>query len=247
MTCRLVAAATLLVLAAGTAGAQSTASTVRMASTALGQRTFSVLLPAGYDQTSDRYPVLYLLHGGGQDHTAFMARRNFARRARVVDMIVVMPAADRGGASPALAARYEDFLARELAAYVDANYRTVATAQGRAIAGLSQGGMFAVGTGLRYPEVFGIVGAFSAAQPRGEPALPAEHAASWFYVSCGAADSLLPVSRRLVEQLRQRNVPHDYHEIPGFGHEWAFWDPQLDAFFQQLLVRPGWRAARSRP
>lgn len=216
---------------------------MRIPSLDIGQRVFSVLLPAGYEQSETRYPVLYLLHGGGQDHTAFMARRDFAKRARIIDMIVVMPAADRGGNSPALVTRYEDFLARELVASVDANFRTVATPSGRAIAGLSMGGMFAIGTGLRYPEVFGIVGAFSAAAPRAGQPLPAENVATYFYISCGAADSLLGVSRQLVDALRGAGAAHEYHEIPGLGHSWAFWDPQIDAFFQRLLTRPGWHAA----
>jgi len=172
---RFIVFALAMVAGAGSAAAQSTARTIRIPSADIGQRVFSVLLPTAYDQSTARYPVLYLLHGGGQDHTAFMARRDFARRARVVDMIVVMPAADRGGTTPALVTRYEDFLARELVAYVDANFRTLAAPSARAIAGLSQGGMFAIATGLRYPDVFGIVGAFSAAAPRSEQPVPAEN------------------------------------------------------------------------
>jgi putative tributyrin esterase len=243
---RFLAFAFVLFSAAGSAAAQSTARTLRIPSADIGQRVFAVLLPAAYEQSEARYPVLYLLHGGGQDHTAFMARRDFARRARVVDMIVVMPAADRGGSSPALLTRYENFLARELIAYVDANFRTVATPSGRAIAGLSMGGMFAIGAGLRYPDVFGIVGAFSAAAPRTERPAPAENATTYFYISCGAADSLVDVSRRLVDSLRRANAAHEYHEIPGFGHSWAFWDPQIDAFIDRLRTRPGWHAASAR-
>jgi putative tributyrin esterase len=239
---RVTALALALLAAAGSAAAQSTARTLRIPSAEIGQRVFSVLLPAAYEQSTARYPVLYLLHGGGQDHTAFMARRDFARRARVVDMIVVMPAADRGGTTPALVTRYEDFLARELVAYVDANFRTTATPSARAIAGLSQGGMFAIGTALRYPDVFGIVGAFSAAAPRSEQPVPAENVTTYFYISCGAADSLVGVSRQLVDSLRRVNAAHEYHEIPGFGHSWAFWDPQIDVFVERLLSRPGWRA-----
>lgn len=243
MSLRFAVVAVALLAPASGAWAQSAARTIRIPSAEIGQRTVSVLLPARYEDSEARYPVLYLLHGGGQDHTAFMARRDFARRARTVDMIVVMPAADRGGIPPILATRYEDFLARELVTYIDANFRTVTTPAGRAIAGLSMGGMFAVGTGLRYPDIFGTVGAFSAAAPRAEQPMPAENAGTYFYVSCGLEDSLVPISRQLVQRLKQRDVAHEYHEIPGFGHSWAFWDPQIDAFFQRLLTRPGWHAA----
>jgi S-formylglutathione hydrolase FrmB len=236
-----------LVLVASNAPAQSTARTVRLQSQTIGLRTFAVLLPAGYDETDRRYPVLYLLHGGGQDHTAFMARREFAKRARTVEMIVVMPAADRGSAPAWMVTQYEDFLATELAPYIDANYRTTASAQGRAIAGLSMGGMYAVGTGTRHAGVFGIVGAFSPAAPRADATAPPGDSMQYFYVSCGQADSLLPVSRKLAATLAARNVAHEYHEIPGFGHAWDFWDPQIDEFFRRLTTRPGWRRVTAAP
>jgi S-formylglutathione hydrolase FrmB len=102
------------------------------------------------------------------------------------------------------------------------------------------GGMFAVGTGLRYPEVFGTVGAFSPAAPRTDVPPPGDGSGTYFYVSCGTADSLLPVSRRLVERLTQQNLPHEYHEIPGLGHSWDFWDPQIDTFFDWLRTHRGW-------
>jgi S-formylglutathione hydrolase FrmB len=213
-----------LLLAATAADAQSTARTVRVQSREIGLRAVAVLLPADYEQSSARYPVLYLLHGGGQDQTAFMARRDFARRARTVDMIVVMPAADRGGIPPTMTTRYEDFLAIELVAYIDANFRTIAAAPSRAIAGLSMGGMFAVGTALRYPRLFGTVGAFSPAAPRTEAPPPDPGADVFFYVSCGTLDS-------------QHEIAHQYHAIPGFAHSWDFWDPQLDVFFRVLARR----------
>src|SRR5688572_18384572 len=83
----LVAAA--LASSAGVARSQ-TARTVRFES-ATGQATVAVLLPADYDSTALRYPVLYLLHGGTQNHTAFPARSWFTRDASHRRMTVVMP------------------------------------------------------------------------------------------------------------------------------------------------------------
>lgn len=241
----LASAATLALVVALTTPSQgqSTARTVRIQSQAIGLRNVAVLLPTGYDSTDKRYPVLYLLHGGGQDHTAFMARRDFAARARKVEMIVVMPAADRGGLPASVVARYEDFLARELVPYIDANYRTQAEQGGRAIAGLSMGGMFAAGAGSRHPSVFGFVGGFSAAFRPESSAPPGPDEAPYFYLSCGTLDSLLSANRQWVQQLKKRNVAHEYHEIPGYGHAWDFWDPQIDTFIQFLSKRPGWTPA----
>jgi enterochelin esterase-like enzyme len=243
MTRAYLAVSVLALACASNASAQSTAKTVRIQSEALGTRTFAVLLPLTYDQSTTPYPVLYLLHGGGQDHTAFMARPGFARRARQVEMIVVMPAADRGGLSPAAVGRYEDFIARELVPYVDMNFRTIPAASGRAIAGLSMGGMFAAGAGSRYPAVFGVVGAFSAALRGESPSPPAADLAPTFYISCGTLDPLLAVNRQWVQSLQAGNVPHEYHELRGYGHSWDFWDPQIDTFVHYLATARGWSVA----
>lgn len=241
---RVLPALLISVLTSATAAAQ--ARTVRVPSPAYGgsERIVAVLLPPRYADTDKRYPVLYLLHGGGQDHSAFMARSAFVRTSRRNEMIVVMPAADRsfGGGADAQA-RYETFLATELVPYVDAQYRTIASPEGRAIGGISQGGGFAASTALRYPEVYGAVGALSPAfrgtSSDANPGRPAPR----FYVSCGTADSLMPASRQLVRLLESRNIPHEYREIPGGDHSWRVWDDELGVFIDLLGRQPGWRGA----
>ena len=131
---------------------------VRHASASLGsERIFSILLPSGYADSDTRYPVVYLFHGGGQDHTAFMARAIFPALARKQDAIFVMPAADRNYSSLSAdgQARYNAYVASELVDYVDANYRTIASPQARAIAGISMGGRIATMTALQHPQRFG--------------------------------------------------------------------------------------------
>lgn len=234
----------LLLVLASTSDAGAQARTVRLPSPTYGgaARVFSVLLPLGYADAERRYPVLYLLHGGGQDHSAFMARRAFVPAARRNEMIVVMPAADRTIRGADAQARYETFLATELVPYIDEHYRTVATQAARAIAGISQGGGFAASTALRYADVFGVVGAFSAAF---REATIAEGAgtATHYYVSCGTADALLPLSRRLVDLLQMRKLSHEFREIPGGEHSWEVWDSELAAFVDILAARGGWRPA----
>lgn len=236
----LVAAGVLL--AAHTAAAQ-TARTIRVPSPEGGQRVFAVLLPASYDTGDARYPVLFLLHGGGQDHTAFASRSRIMQAARRMEMIVVMPAADRavGSRGADAMAAYEDYLARDLVAYVDANYRTDPNPTSRAIAGISQGGMFAATTALRHPGVFGTVGAFSAAFRAARVAQPpAATQDAYFYVSCGTADSLLQNSRDLVALLASRTIGHEFHAIPGGQHDWSVWDGEAERLFDLLVTRQGW-------
>jgi len=206
-----------------------------------GNRVFAVLLPLSYETSQARYPVVYLFHGGGQDHTAYMARTAFAPMARRHEFIVVMPAADRSysGLGPEAQSRYHDFVATELVDYVDAHYRTIPDREGRAIAGLSMGGRIATMTGLRHPDRFAAVGAFSAAlRPDVEPAIQNVTApAPFFYVSCGTQDSLLAINREFILWLMERDLPHEYREAPGLGHTWALWDEQVGVFFDVLESR----------
>jgi putative tributyrin esterase len=129
-----------------------------------GQRAVTVLLPTGYAQSGRRYPVLYLLHGGGQDHTAFASRGWFGTQASRA-MIIVTPNAGESWYVNSVVdpkARYEDFVVRDLVSYIDANYRTIATRQGRAVAGVSMGAWGAMLLGLKHHQLFGAVGALSA-------------------------------------------------------------------------------------
>ena len=214
----------LLVIAAsfmaGTVDAAAQARTIRMPSSS-GERIFAILLPPSYDTSQTRYPVVYLFHGGGQDHTAFMARTAFTPMARKHEFIVVMPAADRSYSAlgPEAQGRYHDYVAGELVDYVDSHYRTIPTKERRAIAGLSMGGRIASMTALAHADRFSAVGAFSPAiRPDAEEAVqnvPA--AAPFFYISCGTQDSLLPINREFVSWLMARDLPHEYREASGHG------------------------------
>jgi len=239
---------------AGGASAQSrTARTIRVESAAIGSPvTVAVLTPVDYDSTTLRYPVVYLLHGGTQNHTAFPARSWFTRDASARRMIVVMPSLqpllfnERNGQP----APIEEFLGRELPAYIDANYRTVTDHRARAIGGISMGGYGATLLGLKRPDVFGAVGAISAALSTGRrpgdvanliAALTPE-TSPYFFIACGFADGVLPASRELSAQLRGRQIRSELREVPG-GHSWEVWDPEVKAFFDALARLPGWAPA----
>jgi S-formylglutathione hydrolase FrmB len=249
------------------------ARTVRITSPSLGNSdyAFAVLLPTGYDTSTKRYPVLFLLHGGGQTHTAFPSRNWFTREAAARDMIVVLPNGGRSfyaNAARLSNSRYEDLVATDLVQYVDSHYRTLGTREGRAIAGISMGGFGSALIALRHPDLFGTAGPLSAplASARsagdgpsqvifGAPDSDESRArdpltlvtqldpehAPYFYVACGLDDSLLGASRAFEKLLSARNLPHRYVEVPG-GHTWTVWDEQLKAFFDTLATRPGWKA-----
>ena len=266
--------------AAAAPNAQSTAPdaphpmarTVRITSPSLGnsEYAFAVLLPNSYDSSTKRYPVLYLLHGGGQTHTAFPSRGWFTAEAATRDMIVVLPNGGRSffvNAAGQPDARYEDVVARDLVDYVDSHYRTLVTRESRAIAGISMGGFGSALIALRHPDLFGTAGPLSAplASARAESTAPLQifgapgtderrardpltlvtrldpGSSPFFYVACGLDDSLLPASREFARLLADLGLPHRYVEVPG-SHSWTVWDSQLRVFFDLLATRPGWTA-----
>jgi putative tributyrin esterase len=141
--------------------------TVKLQSAALGQeRAFNILLPRDYEKSARRYPVLYLLHGLGDNHMMWSLRSNVSAYAERRGLIVVMPDASRSFYVNSAAdekAKFEDFIAKDLIDYVDANFRTLPLRRSRAVAGLSMGGYGAMFLGLKHYKRFAAIGSFSGA------------------------------------------------------------------------------------
>jgi Predicted esterase len=140
------------------------AAVITVPSAALGrEQVATILLPSSYARSGTRYPVLYLLHGGGQDHTAFATRSWFGGLPSR-NMIIVTPDAGESWYVNSVSdptARYEDFIVKDLMTYVDKNYRTIASREGRAVAGVSMGAWGAMLLGLKHHQLFGAIGALS--------------------------------------------------------------------------------------
>ncbi|MDB5075876.1 MAG: hypothetical protein JWO42_2055 [Chloroflexi bacterium] len=150
-------------------------------SQALGSVTHvDVLLPTGYSTSTQRFPVLYLLHGSGGSHSDWLRNTDIARFARGLPLIVVMPDGDDGWYADPLTVgpRWETYHINELIPYIDRNYRTIATRHGRAIAGLSMGGFGAFSYAARHPDLFVAAASFSGAlNPEAFLGLPGVQAA----------------------------------------------------------------------
>jgi enterochelin esterase family protein len=153
-----------------------------------------VYTPPDYDsQTKERYPVLYLQHGGGEDETGWIkqGRANFIldnlfAAGSCKPMIVVMaygyarraghPAPDVTGkpfgspemmrATQEMAAAFEDDLTQVLIPYIDSHFRTVPDREHRAMAGLSMGGMQTFQVTFDHLDLFSYIGGFSGAAAR---------------------------------------------------------------------------------
>ena len=143
--------------------------TIEFTSESVGRKMkYNIVLPAKYEQTTDRYPVIYLLHGLTSNYTAW-AFMGVPRYAQSYDLIVVMP--DVGNSwyvnwaksEDGQKNRWEDFIVKDLIGHVDSTYRTIAKREGRAINGLSMGGYGGLMLGLKHPDLFCSIGSHSGA------------------------------------------------------------------------------------
>jgi enterochelin esterase-like enzyme len=137
-------------------------------------RKYAIYLPPDYETSQRSYPVLYLLHGAGDDQTGWV---QFGEILTIADaaiksgtataMIIVMPDANtgkRGYVNDAKGEwRYEDFFFQEFIPFIEKEYRIKADKRYRAIAGLSMGGEGTFIYALHHPELFSAACPLSAA------------------------------------------------------------------------------------
>jgi enterochelin esterase-like enzyme len=218
-----------------------------------------VYTPPAYDQGTDKYPVLYLQHGAGEDERGWttQGRANFildnliaAKKAK--PMIVVMDNgyAEKAGQSPARGFDFTGFeavLTGELIPKIDATYRTIPDRDHRALAGLSMGGMQALQIGLTHLDTFATVGAFSA-PPTGNFAVATSYKGALrdakafnekvrlFWLGAGTAEQAFAARLKTMhEALETAGVKHVTFESKGTSHEWQTWRRSLHDFAPRLF------------
>ena len=226
-------------------------------SQALGvPRRMQVYTPPGYATSGQRYPVLYLLHGGGDNDLSWqMAGRanfifdNLIASGKAKPMIVVMPAGHTPAASGGQAA--PDAFARDLLGdvmpYVERNYRTLTARESRAIAGLSMGGQQTLNVGLTNLDKFSQLGVFSSgwfgqdgaatfaknnAAVLSDPKVNDRLRVFWF--ATGKDDFVLPSTKTALAMLDQNKIRYSYKETEG-GHTWPNWRAYLNEFVPLLF------------
>lgn len=229
----------------------------------LGQlRRMHVYTPPGYEQGTQKYPVFYLLHGGGDDDSGWptVGRANFildnllaAGGAR--PMIVVMPNGSMPPASgppnPAqgltrMRALFADELLQDVMPYVEKAYRVLPNRENRAIAGLSMGGFQTLDVTLSRPELFNYVGVFSSGffGPSIDEA-PTRYAKALgdatfnqnkklFWVAIGKDDFVMDANKKTLALLDKSGIKYQYKETEG-GHTWVNWRQYLHEFMPKLF------------
>ncbi len=127
---------------------------------------YRIILPTGYASTSERYPVIYLLHGLTGHFNNWTDKTKLAEYSTAYKFIIVTPEGGDGwytDSATVPADKYESYIVEELIPEIDKKFRTLADRDHRAIAGLSMGGYGAIKFGLKYPEIFSLAGSFSGA------------------------------------------------------------------------------------
>jgi enterochelin esterase-like enzyme len=214
------------------------------------KRKMVIHLPPGFSKDA-RYPVFYLLHGGGDDETGWQIKGsadvildNLYAEKKIVPMIVVMPngfamkPGEKKKGFKGNNTRFEDDLLKDVIPYIEAHYPVKTARENRALAGLSMGAGQSLRIGLKHLDTFAWVGAFSgggggAADLIGDPA-DAARKLRLLWVSCGDTDRFLKGSEAFHVALEKMKVPHIYHVDSG-GHTWPVWKNDLYLISQRLF------------
>lgn len=228
-------------------------------------RCMMVYTPYGYDDKANskvKYPVLYLLHGGGGDEDAWVSMGraceildNLIEKGLAVPMICVMPNgnANQQAASPykipvktldrnnpATANLYVTSLAKDIIPYIDSHYRTNAKKAGRAVAGLSMGGGHTFSVSTLFPELFDYICPLSSGvsnEEQSRTALQGLQKAGYklYWIGVGDQDAgALAGSKRLDNIMNELGMQHTLF-ISADAHEWKNWRLYLNTFSQLLF------------
>jgi len=221
-------------------------------------RRVFIYTPPGYDQnTRLKYPVLYILHGGGEDERGWAEQGktdlildNLIAGNKAKPMLIVMPDANLPGAGfgeEGLKA-FQNELKQSIIPFISQNYRVEADAKGRALAGLSMGGLNTLYTGIYNTDLFSYLGVFSSGWivPVQNQIANAQYQfiannkakinglkAFWIAVG-GKEDIAYKNCQMMLAKFNDMSIKYTYYEYPG-GHTWPVWRNDLYHFAQLLF------------
>jgi enterochelin esterase family protein len=223
------------------------------------QRRMHIYTPPGYEGGKERYPVLYLLHGGGDEDSGWstVGRAGFILDNLLADkkarpMLVVMP----NGSLPrpadeaprtAWQDRFTGELLKEIVPFVEKNYRVQVGAEHRALGGLSMGGGQTLRVVTTHPDQFGYVAVWSAGLFRGSAAEFEKQSETFlkdaekvnkvvklFSIRVGDKDFALTGSKNLAGLLKKHGIKHELG-VSGGGHTWINWRHYLNELAPKLF------------
>lgn len=128
---------------------------------------YRVIVPIDYKtKPEQRYSVIYLLHGLTGNYANWTNQTKLSEYAAKHSFIIVTPEGGNGWYTDSVSApndKYESYIVKELIPEIDKTYRTMADREHRIMAGLSMGGYGSLKFGIKYPEMFSLIGSFSGA------------------------------------------------------------------------------------
>ncbi len=198
-----------------------------------------------------KYPVLYLLHGHGNDHATWTSYTNIEFFAEEHQIAVVMFSAEnKAYINHPSGDNFFDFISVELPEFIKAMFPISERPEDTYIAGLSMGGYGTLVHALNFPERFCAFGAFSAGirpraaedggiDPRFDPYQAAKKAAGEgktfpkAYLACGTRDGLYQSNVEFREELKRLGADVTWDE-EDYDHEWRFWNLEVERFLNWI-------------
>ncbi len=217
-------------------------------------RRMHVWTPAGYENSKQKLPVLYLIHGGGDNDASWPGvgaagwiLDNLLAEGKMVPMIVVMP----NGTIPVQneVPPFAQDMVESIIPFIEANYNVKADAASRAIAGLSMGGMETMEVAFNHIDMFTYVWVLSSSMmPGQDPAAESQrlqvkkNAArmnkqfkALVFTQGGPADIAYKNCENTRAQLVKDGLKFDYKENAQAGHSWTTWRADLQTLAPTLF------------
>jgi len=224
-------------------------------------RQLYVYTPPGYDaNTSEKYPVLYLLHGGGEDEKGWAMQGkadlildNLIAEQKAKPMLIVMPDGntntDFAGFGERTLRMFEAEMKQCVIPFVEKKFRAKIDAKDRALAGLSMGGIQTLFVGFNNTDLFSSLGIFSSGWilPMQKELAAAQYAIMeknlatitknvdlvWVGIG-GKEDIAYNNCQTMRSKLDEMKIPYEYDDYPG-GHAWPVWRHDLYKFAPLLF------------
>lgn len=211
----------------------------------------------------EKYPVLYLLHGMGNNHDDWCSYSNvemFAEERNVA--IVMISGENKFYRNVPDGDEFFRFLQEEIPEFVTNMFPISDKPEHTYIAGLSMGGYGALLHGLSRPEKYAAIGAFSGAIKvmdnqgvKDDPynceylllkAQEENKNLPPLYIACGTEDMLYQMNVDFKETSSAGGAKVTWVSVPGYGHEWRFWNLQVEEFLKWIPRTDGYAAMKPR-
>jgi enterochelin esterase-like enzyme len=224
-------------------------------------REMYVYTPPGYDKSTEKYPVVYLLHGGGEDQRSWATQGktdlildNLIAESKAKPMIIAMLDGNVGGGGGIAnfgeqqLRAFENELKSGVIPFVESNFRTETDAKNRALAGLSMGGLQTLYAGMKNTDMFAYLGVFSSgwwanntklSDPQYEfmqkNASTINSNLKELWISQGGKEDIAHSNCQIMmKKFDEMEVKYRYSEYAG-GHTWPVWRHDIYLFSQLLF------------